>query len=136
MSTSCTVILKEEKEVISVPIDSVSENSDGKQYVTKVNENGETEEVIVETGIADENYVQILSGLALNDKIQIETEITESTSNSNNNQGMFGNFGGQMGESQKGFRQNGGMNNGGGEPPTDRGQMKQSSQSQAESLNK
>ena len=125
MSTSCTVILKEEKEVISVPIDSVSENSDGNQYVTKVNEDGTTEDVVVETGIADENYVQILSGLELNDKIQIETEITESTNNSNN-QGMFGNFGGQMNGEQKGFRQNGGMTNDGGEPPTDRGQMKQS----------
>ena len=135
MSTSCTVILKEEKEIISVPIDSISENSDGKQYVTKVNEDGKAEEVIVETGIADENYVQILSGLALNDKIQIETEITESTNNSNNNQGMFGNFGGQMGGEQKGFRQNGEMTNGGGEPPADRGQMKQSGQSQ-QSFNK
>ena len=127
MSASCTVILEEAKEVVSVPIDSVSENSDGEQYVTKVNENGETEEVIVETGIADENYVQILSGLALNDKIQIETEITEST-NSSNNQGMFGNFGGQMSGEQKGYRQNGGMTNGGGEPPTDRGQNGQSGQ--------
>ena len=131
MTTSCTVILKEEKEVISVPIDSVSENSDGKQYVTKINENGETEEVIVETGIADENYVQILSGLVLNDKIQIETEITESTNNSNN-QGMFGNFGGQMSGEQKGFRQNGEMQEGGGEPPSDRGQMKQNGQQGAE----
>ena len=132
MSTSCTVILKEEKEVISVPIDSVSENSDGKQYVTKVNEDGETEEVIVETGIADENYVQILSGLALNDKIQIETEITESTNSSNNNQGIFGNFGGQMGGEQRGFKQNGGMNNAGGVPPTDRGQNGQSGQKGAQ----
>ena len=133
MSTSCTVILKEEKEVISVPIDSISENSDGKQYVTKINEDGEAEEVIVETGIADENYVQILSGLALNDKIQIETEITESTNNSNNNQGMFGNFGGQMGGEQRGFKQNGEMPNDGGESPSDRGQMKQNGQKPTES---
>ena len=133
MSTSCTVILKEEKEVISVPIDSISENSDGKQYVSKINEDGETEEVIVETGIADENYVQILSGLSLNDKIQIETEVTESTNNSNNNQGMFGNFGGQMGGEQRGFRQNGEMPEGGGEPPADRGQMKQNGQNPTES---
>ena len=125
MSTSCTVILKEEKEVISVPIDSISENSDGKQYVTKVNEDGTTEEVIVETGIADENYVQILSGLALNDKIQIETEITESTNNSNN-QGIFGNFGGQMGGEQRNFKRDGEIPSDMGEPPTDRGQMKQS----------
>ena len=122
MSTSCTIILKEEKEVISVPIDGVLENSDGEQYVTKINENGDTEEVIVETGIADENYVQILSGLELNDKIQIETEVTESTNSSNNNQGIFGNFGGQMGGEQKGFRQNGGMTEAGGTPPFDRGQ--------------
>ena len=133
MSTSCTVILKEEKEVISVPIDSISENSDGKQYVTKINEDETTEEVIVETGIADENYVQILSGLALNDKIQIETEITESTNNSNNNQGMFGNFGGQMGGEQRGFKQNGEMPNDGGESPSDRGQMKQNGQKPTES---
>ena len=124
MSTSCEIILKEEKEALSVSIDGVSENSEGKQYVTKVNEDGTTEDIVVETGIADENYVQILSGLALNDKIQIETEITEST-NSSNNQGIFGNFGGQMGGEQKGFRQNGEMTNG-GEPPFDRGQMKQS----------
>ena len=125
MSASCTVIIKEEKEVISVPIDSISENSDGEQYVTKINENGDTEEVIVETGIADENYVQILSGLSLNDKIQIETEITESTSSSSN-QGIFGSFGGEMSGEHKNFRQE--MSSG-GEPPTDRGQMKQDGQS-------
>ena len=125
MSTSCTIILKEEKEVASVPIESVSENSNGEQYVTKINEDGSTQEVTVETGIADENYVQIISGLSLNDKVQIETEITESTNSSNNNQGMFGGFGGGMNGEQKGYRQNGNMPNG-GEPPTDRGQMKQS----------
>lgn len=129
MSTSCTIILKEEKDALSVPIDGVSENSDGEQYVTKVNEDGKTEEVIVETGIADENYVQILSGLELNDKIQIETEITESTNNSNN-QGMFGEFGGQMGGEQRGFKQDGEIPSDMGEPPTDRAQMKQRWQSE------
>ena len=72
MSVSCTVILKEEKGVVAVPIDGVSKNSTGEQYVTKVNNDGSTEEITVETGIADENYVQILSGVALNDKIQIQ----------------------------------------------------------------
>ena len=118
MSISCTVILQEEKEVISVPIDGIYENSDGEQYVNKINDNGEIEEVVVETGIADENYVQIISGLSLDDKIQIETEITESTSSSNS-QSMFGNFGGEMSGEHKDFRQNGEMTNG-GTPPTDR----------------
>ena len=91
MSVSCTVIIKEEKDVISVPVNAVATNSEGKQYVVKVNSDGKTEEVIVETGIANENYVQIISGLATDDTIQIETEITEdaktSSKNSNN---MFG----------------------------------------------
>lgn len=122
MSTSCTVILKEEKEVLAVPIDSVSQNSEGEQYVSKVKEDGTLEEVIVETGIADESYVQITSGLSLNDKIQIETELTESTTNSNkNNQGGFGSFGGGMND-----KQGGNMPEGAGQMPD----MKENGQAQ------
>lgn len=85
MNVSCTLILKEEKQVTCVPIDAVLENSEGKEYVNKVKEDGTIEETIVETGIADENYVQILSGLELNEKVQIETEITESSPNNSGN---------------------------------------------------
>ena len=95
MSVSCTVILKEEKDVLCVPVNAVATNSEEKKYVVKVNSNGTTEEVIVETGIANENYVQIISGLTTDDTIQIETEITEDakTSSSDSKSG-FG--GGQM----------------------------------------
>lgn len=128
MSATCTVILKEEKEVVAVPIDSISQNSAGEQYVTKVKEDGTTEEIIVETGIADENYVQITSGLALDDKIQIETELTESSTNSDkNNQGGFGNFGGGMND-----KQGGNMPEGAGQMPDmkSEGQMKGNEQGQ------
>ena len=92
MSVSCTIIIKEEKDVISVPIEAVSSNSDGKKYVVKVNSNGTTEEVFVETGIANEKYVQITSGLTTEDTIQIETEVTEdaNTSSSSKSGGQFG----------------------------------------------
>ena len=126
MSTSCTVILKEEKEVLAVPIDSVLQNSEGEQYVNKVKEDGTLEEVIVETGIADESYVQITSGLSLNDKIQ--TELTESTTNSDrNNQGGFGNFGGGMNDNQ-----GGNMPEGAGQMPEMKGdsQMRENGQGQ------
>lgn len=110
MSVSCTVIIKEEKDVISVPVNAVSTNSEGKQYVVKVNSDGTTEETIVETGIANENYVQITSGLTTDDTVQIETEITEdantSSQNSNNGFGGRGQMGGEMpggtGERQSG----------------------------------
>lgn len=100
MSVSCTVIIKEEKDVISVPVNAVATNSEGKQYVVKVNSDGTVEEVIVETGIANENYVQITSGLNADDTVQIETEITEdantSSQNSNNKFGERGQIGGDM----------------------------------------
>ena len=100
MSVSCTVIIKEEKDVISVPVNAVSTNSEGKQYVVKINSDGTTEETIVETGIANENYVQITSGLTTDDTVQIETEITEdantSSQNSNNGFGGRGQMGGEM----------------------------------------
>lgn len=95
MSLSCTITLKEEKEVLSVPIDSIYQNNEGKDYVVKVNEDGTTTDTIVELGIANDNYVQIKSGLELNDKVQITTEVTESTKKSNNSNGNgFGNLGG------------------------------------------
>ncbi|MBQ9624885.1 MAG: HlyD family efflux transporter periplasmic adaptor subunit [Clostridia bacterium] len=88
MSLSCTIILKSEKGVKAVPIAAVYENSEGQKYVNKINANGEAEETIVETGIADENYVQIVSGLELDDKVQIITETTESSKSSNENSGF------------------------------------------------
>ena len=96
MSISCTITLKEEKEVLSVPIDSVYQNNEGKDYVVKVNEDGTTTDTIVELGIANDNYVQVKSGLNLNDKVQITTEVTESTKGSSDSKSTsgFGGFGG------------------------------------------
>ena len=90
MGVSCTIILEEATNVICVPIDAVLENSEGKEYVVKVNDDGTTEDVIIETGIADDSYVQVKSGLSLNDKVQIETEYTESTESSSENSSGFG----------------------------------------------
>lgn len=101
MSVSCTVIIKEEKDAISVPVNAISTNSEGKKYVVKVNSDGTTEEVIVETGIANENYIQITSGLTTNDSVQIETEITEdaNTSSQKSNSGFGGMPGGDFDKS-------------------------------------
>lgn len=111
MSLSCTITLKEEKEVLSVPIDAIYQNNEGKDYVVKVNEDDTTEETIVELGIANDNYVQVKSGLNLNDKVQITTEVTESTKNSSESKG-FGVFGGNK---PSGDFSSGNMPNGDGE---------------------
>ena len=93
MSLSCTIILQDEKDVISVPIDAVYEDDEGNEYVNKVKDDGSTEKVIIETGIANDSYVQVKSGLELNDKVQIITEVTESDTSSDESSG-FGGFGG------------------------------------------
>ena len=90
---SCTIILQDEKDVISVPIDAVYEDDEGNEYVNKVKDDGSTEKVIIETGIANDSYVQVKSGLELNDKVQIITEVTESDTSSDESNG-FGGFGG------------------------------------------
>lgn len=92
MSLSCTVILEEEKDVISVPIDAVHENDNGEEYVNKIKEDGTIEETTIETGIADDSYVQVISGLNLNDKVQIITETTESTATSSDNKSGLNGF--------------------------------------------
>ena len=98
MGLSCLITIGEEKEALCVPIDAVKENSEGKQYVEKVNDDGTIVETIVETGIANENYVQITSGLSEGDKVQITTKITEdssTSSSSNSKQSGKGDFGGR-----------------------------------------
>lgn len=108
MSLSCTIILQEEKEVVCVPIEAVYENSQGEEYVNKINEDGTIEEVVIETGIADDNYVQVLSGLELDEKVQVITEITESTSSSSSEEsGMQGSGGMSNGKDMESQRENG-----------------------------
>lgn len=115
MSVSCTVILEEQKDVICIPIEAVYENNEGKEYVNKVNTDGTIEETIVETGIADDSYVQIISGLELNDKVQIITETTESTTTNGDSQLGLGGFNKEM---------NGGDKNFGGDMPSGMDNMK------------
>lgn len=113
MSLSCTVILEEEKDVISVPIEAVHERNNGEEYVNKIKEDGTVEEITIETGIADDSYVQVTSGLDLNDKVQIVTETTESTdATSDNKSGLSGLDKGMNGGNSKNFdgdTQSGGM---------------------------
>lgn len=103
MSASATIVLEEATDCIAVPISAIQTNGSSK-YVIVVKDNGETENVTVETGISNDNYVQILSGLDGNETIKM-LEITSNversyTSNSSSGGGMSGNrknSGGQSG---------------------------------------
>ncbi len=93
MSVSCTINIEELTDVLAVPIDSVQINGD-RRYVLVV-ENGETKEVDIETGLSNDEYVEVKSGLNGGETVQVVTTTKQSTirSESNNkgeNSGMSG----------------------------------------------
>lgn len=118
MSASCTIILTEVENIITVPIAAIQTN-DTTKYVIKVNEDGSTEEVTVETGVSNDDYVEIKSGLEENDKVQVITTTTQSTIRNSNsgNSGKSNRQMGQGGQSSMGERMNLG-NMPEGEPPS------------------
>ncbi len=99
MSVSCTINIEELTDVLAVPIDSV-QISDNKKYVIVV-ENGETKEVEIQTGLSNDEYVQVKSGLIGGETIQVVTTTKQSTirsgSGSDNSKSRgSGNFGGEQ----------------------------------------
>lgn len=88
MSASCSIILEKAEDCVAIPIEAVQTSGDQK-YVVVVDDSGNTQNVNIETGISNDSYVQVTSGLAGGEKIQM----IETSSNSGN--GM--NFGGGSG---------------------------------------
>ena len=77
MSVSCTINIEEHADVIAVPIGAVQINGD-RRYVIVVNGDN-TEEVDVTTGLSDDTYVEIKSGLTTNDTVRVVTVTTKNT---------------------------------------------------------
>ena len=96
MSVSCVINIDELTDVLAVPINSVQINGD-RRYVLAV-ENGETKEVDITTGVSNDEYVQVLSGLEGGETIQVVTTTKQNTirSDGGNSSGFGGdmNFGG------------------------------------------
>lgn len=100
MSASCTVTLEKAEDCIAVPIEAV-QTEDGQKYVVVVNEDGSTTNINIETGISNDSYVQVTSGLSGGETIQmVQTVTTTSMSDSS----------GEMpnGDMQQGERSGGG----------------------------
>ncbi|MDR0978454.1 MAG: hypothetical protein LBL91_00675 [Lachnospiraceae bacterium] len=85
MSATAKVILEKAENVMAVPVEAI-QTANNSKYVVVVNSDGTTENVIVQTGISNDAYTEIKSGL-------VEGEIvayTVTTSNSSNGRGGFG----------------------------------------------
>lgn len=81
MYASCSITLEKAQNCIAVPINAVQTNNNQK-YVVVVDENGNTQNVNIETGISNDSYVQVISGLNGGETIQM-MEIVTTNSKSN-----------------------------------------------------
>jgi HlyD family secretion protein len=74
MSGKIEIILEESNTGVVIPLGLLNQDSDGSEFVYIADNSSEDsrKKVIVETGIANEDYVQILSGLSEGDLISYE----------------------------------------------------------------
>ena len=98
MSVTCTINIEELDGVIAVPIGAVQINGD-RRYVVVV-DGKDTNEVDVTTGLSNDSYVEIKSGLTTNDTVRVVTLTTKNTFRTTNsrsrNSGNGGFPGGNM----------------------------------------
>lgn len=99
MSASCSITLEKAENVVSVPIEAV-QTKNNEKYVVVKNNDGTTNATTITTGISNDAYVEVTSGLTGNEVI----EMTVQTTNSNTNQRGMGM---QMGEQGGNFEKMG-----------------------------
>lgn len=106
MSVTATITTNKAENAVLVPVSAI-QTKNGESYVTIVtddNENGT--QTKVETGIINDTYAQITSGVSEGDKVKI---ITRSSSNSDDKSEMKGNMdGGPSSDGMKGGNRQGG----------------------------
>ena len=76
MSATCTVIIEKAENVVALPIEAIQKNDEDKPFVDVVQADGTTQSVMIETGISDDYYVEITSGLSVGDRVQIVKSTT------------------------------------------------------------
>ncbi len=99
MGVEASIVVDEKADVLYVPTSAIK-TSGSKKTVTLVSET-ETKQIEVVTGISDTTNTEIVSGLKLDDSVQISalptSGFTSSSSSSRNSpQGIFGIFGGNV----------------------------------------
>ena len=85
MTARVDINTSEKENAMVVPIAALKTNDKG-SYVLRVNSAGHTEQVPVTTGIYSDEFVEILSGLDVGDKISITYTAAKATSSQNKNQ--------------------------------------------------
>lgn len=84
MTANCTVIIEKAENVVALPIEAIQKNDTNQEFVDVVQADGTTNPVIIKTGISDDYYVEITSGLSVGDRVQIVKSSTTVVNKSDN----------------------------------------------------
>ncbi len=76
MQANSTVIIEKAENVVGLPVEAIQKDDEGKNYVDVVQDDGTAKKVYIETGISDDYYVEITSGLNVGDSVQIVKSTT------------------------------------------------------------
>lgn len=115
MSATCEIIIESAENVIAVPIEAIQTSDEGK-YVIVVNEDGTTNNVIVETGISNDAYTEIKSGILENTTVKVQVQEDSENSIFRNGMPSVMNFEGMPNRSNE-------KSSGGGMPSMPSGSM-------------
>lgn len=86
MSASSTIVIEKAENCTAIEIEAV-QTSGNEKYVVVVKEDGTTENVTIETGISNDTYVQVTSGLEGRETIQMIETVTTNNSSRRNSSG-------------------------------------------------
>ena len=84
MSASCTIILEEAENALTIPLEALQTDDEQNNYVTVINDDGTSTKQEVEIGIQNDAYVQIVSGLSEENKIEVQETSTDNSNSFNN----------------------------------------------------
>ena len=84
LKSTCTIIVGKAENVVALPIEAIQKDEEGKEYVDIVMNDGITTKKYVTTGISDDYYVEITSGLKVGDRVQIIKSSTTTVEKNNN----------------------------------------------------
>ncbi len=84
MSASCTIILEEAENALTIPLEALQTDDEQNNYVTVINDDGTSTKQEVEIGIQNDAYVQIISGLSEENKIEVQETSTDANNSFSN----------------------------------------------------
>ena len=84
MSASCTIILEEAENALTIPLEALQTDDEQNNYVTVINDDGTSTKQEGEIGIQNDAYVQIISGLSEENKIKVQETSTDANNSFSN----------------------------------------------------